>query len=77
MLSTGVTQASVLSNTSAHSSRVRVAKGREQSAQLCPLAPVVAVRQGREIEAEPRDCLGVELLLDRAERDVATVGAGP
>ena len=75
--STGVTQASVPSKAAAHSSRVRLRERLgEPAAVLGPVRDVVLrARQGVG-EPEPLEEGRVELRLQRADRDVAAVGAG-
>ena len=48
----------------------------DRGAQLGPAAHVVLVGQVGTVEAQPLEHLGVELRLDRADRDVPAVGAG-
>ena len=75
--STGVTQASVPANTSAHSSRVRVAKtsaNRFDVPASCARSNCSGQLGG--VDAEPGQQLRVELRLDRPDGDVPAVGAG-
>ena len=54
---------------------MRAERGGEHAAQFGPAGDVVLVRQGGGVQPEPGQHGGVELRLDGADGDVATVGA--